>query len=218
MSRLVYRSAVASLLVQVAVGGVTAAGFFLENVSGDLQTILAFEFSSQVVEFLWYLVVVCRDREIRTWTRYLDWVVSTPVMLTSTALFFQLRQGEELLAVVESPALWLCLGLNWLMLAFGLLMEVSPNVSRFAGLALGGAAFVGSFTMLSRFVDAADTLSLGLYASMYGVWGLYGVAAALPHVPKNVSYNALDIVSKNFYGVFLFVYALTQDAPARQRA
>ena len=210
MSRLVYRSAVASLLVQVVVGGVTAAGFFLEDVSADLQTILAFEFSSQVVEFLWYLVVVCRDREIRTWTRYLDWVLSTPVMLTSTALFFQLRRDEELLSVVESPALWLCLGLNWLMLAFGLLMEVTPTFSRFAGLAFGGAAFVGSFTMLSRFVDAADTLSLGLFVTMYGVWALYGVAAALPEVPKNVSYNALDIVSKNFYGVFLFVYALTR--------
>ena len=210
MSRIVYRSAVASLLVQVVVGGVTAAGFFVEDVSTDLQTILAFEFSSQIVEFLWYLVVVCRDREIRTWTRYLDWVLSTPVMLTSTALFFRLRRGEDLLGVVESPALWLSLSLNWLMLAFGFLMEVSSTFSRFAGLAFGGAAFVGSFTMLARFVDVADTLSLGLYVSMYGVWALYGVAAALPDVPKNVSYNALDIVSKNFYGVFLFVYALTR--------
>jgi hypothetical protein len=41
------------------------------------------------------------------------------------------------------------------------------------------------------------------------VWGLYGVAAALADVPKNVMYNAIDVVSKNGFGLFIFVYALT---------
>ena len=36
---------------------------------------------------------------------------------------------------------------------------------------------------------------------MYGVWALYGVAAALPDAPKNISYNGLDLVSKNAFGV-----------------
>lgn len=204
---LVYRSAVASLIVQIAVGGVTAASFFLENVSSELQLILSLELVSQVVEFLWYLVAVCRYRTIRTWTRYIDWVVSTPVMLLSTVLFFQLRRGESL--SFASPALWVCLVFNWIMLGFGFVMETTESVPRLAGLAFGGVSFVGSFTMLSRFVDSTDTLSVALFVFMYVVWGLYGVAAALPDVPKNVGYNALDVMSKNFYGIFLFVYALT---------
>ena len=44
---------------------------------------------------------------------------------------------------------------------------------------------------------------------MYIVWGLYGIAATQDDVTKNVAYNALDVVSKN-YGVFLFVYLLAR--------
>jgi bacteriorhodopsin len=196
--------------VQVVVGLTTAASFFLPKVSPELQTILILELTSQLVEFLWYLVVVCREREIRTWTRYLDWVVTTPVMLVSTALFFRLRDHREttITSVFDGGALWLCLVLNWLMLAFGFVMETTPRFPRLAGLAFGGAAFVGSYTMLARLVDVHDEVSVWLFGFMYAVWALYGVAAALPDVPKNVGYNALDVVSKNFYGVFLFVYAI----------
>ena len=35
--------------------------------------------------------MVCRYREIKTWTRYLDWFLSTPIMLVSTAFFFRHR-------------------------------------------------------------------------------------------------------------------------------
>ena len=209
MSRIVYHSAVVSLTVQVVIGLVTAATFFLPKVSPELQTILILELSSQFVEFLWYLVVVCREREILTWTRYIDWVVSTPVMLISTALFFRLRDASTDESVFVGGALWMCLVLNWLMLAFGFVMETTA-FPRLAGLAFGGAALVGSYTMLARLVDVRDELSVWLFACMYGVWSLYGVAAAMPDVPKNVSYNALDVVSKNFYGVFLLVYAGTQ--------
>ena len=209
MSRIVYHSAVTSLTVQAVVGFATAASFFLPKVTPELQTILILELSSQLVEFVWYLVVVCRDREILTWTRYIDWVVSTPVMLVSTALFLRMRDEREG-SVFAEGALWSCLILNWLMLAFGFLMETSSNFPRVAGLAFGGAAFVGSYTMLARLVDVHDALSVWLFACMYAVWALYGVAAALPDVPKNVSYNALDVVSKNFYGVFLLVYTITQ--------
>ena len=35
-------------------------------------------------------------------------------------------------------------------------------------------------------------------------WSLYGVAAFLPYVPKNIMYNILDLFSKNLLGVILF--------------
>jgi hypothetical protein len=208
---LVYRSAVASLLVQVLVSAVTFAGFFVrlpDESAADLRVIFGLEFGSQVVEFVYYLFVVCRFRTILTWTRYLDWVVSTPVMLASTALFFRHRRGAPIDGVLDDGGFYAMLGLNWLMLAFGFALEVSRAVPPLAGLALGGASFVGAFAFLGRFVDDGDALSVGLYAAIYGVWALYGVAAALDDVPKNVAYNALDVVSKNFYGVFLFAYAL----------
>lgn len=210
-SPIVYRSAVASLLVQVLVGAVTGAGLFVdlpEDVAPDLRVIFALELSSQVIELLWYLIVVCTTREIRTWTRYIDWVFSTPVMLISTALFFHHRRSLPLGDVFEAPLLYVSLGLNESMLLFGFLLE-RGTVAPLPGLALGGAAFVGSFAALSTLMDPHDGLSVGLFVAMYAVWGLYGVAAAMADVPKNVAYNVLDIFSKNFYGLFLFIYSLT---------
>lgn len=209
MTDIVYKSAVASLWVQIIIAGVTFAGFFIDvaDKRQDLQTIFAFEFSSQVVEFAWYLYVVCRDREIRTWTRYIDWVISTPVMLISTALFFYHRRDLPLGDVATTWPIYASVGFDWLMLLFGFLMETDV-VSRGVGLSLGGWAYVGVFTTLAVLIDDDDTLSVVLFALMYVVWGLYGIAAALPYREKNVAYNALDVVSKNFYGVFLFGYAI----------
>ena len=210
MSGLVYRSTVLSLAAQLLLGAVASIGFFLpipEAYRADLQLILAIELGSQIVELLWYTVVVCRYNTITTWTRYIDWVISTPIMLVSTVFFFRHRSGDPLVLVFERPTVYILLSLNWLMLLFGFLAE-RKQLSKMLALALGGAAFVGSFTLLATFVKNVDVTSLAVFWTMYVVWGLYGVAAALADTPKNVFYNGLDIVSKNFYGLFLTVYAI----------
>ena len=43
---------------------------------------------------------------------------------------------------------------------------------------------------------------------MFIVWSLYGVAATFKPNEKNVSYNVLDIISKNFYGLFIYFQIL----------
>jgi bacteriorhodopsin len=208
----VYRTAVASLLVQLAVAIVTAAGLFLpldEAVRADLEAILALELSTQVVELAWYTLAVCAAREIATWTRYADWAVSTPTMLVAAALFFQHRRGLALSALFESYVVYAVLALDWAMLALGYLVE-RERVPRVAGLAGGGAALVLAFALLARTLGPApvDALSAWVFWAMYGVWALYGVAAALPDAPKNIAYNGLDLVSKNAFGALLFAYAL----------
>lgn len=216
----VWWSAAASLGVQLVVGAVTAAAFFVEYPAGEedgLKVIVGLEFASQVVEFLWYLWIVLTRQRIRTWYRYVDWVVSTPVMLLSTAMFLSLRRmppgGDSLRAVLdvfEDPGLYATLGFNWWMLAFGYLLE-RGTLRPLLGLAMGGVGLVGSFTFLARFVDAHDAVSMALFFTMYAIWSLYGVAAALDDVPKNVAYNGLDVVSKNFYGLFLYVYVVARE-------
>jgi hypothetical protein len=67
---------------------------------------------------------------------------------------------------------------------------------------------VASFTVMASFLQN-DGLSIGLFVAMFIVWALYGVAAVFPYKEKNVAYNVLDIVSKNFYGVFLTIYSFT---------
>ena len=43
-----------------------------------------------------------------------------------------------------------------------------------------------------------------LFYFMFIVWGLYGIAALFDVYSKNLCYNILDIISKNFYGLFIF--------------
>ena len=212
---IVRTSAIASLVAQLLIGAVTSVGFFLDVKSEqdreDLNTILAFEVSSQVIEFLWYTVVLIQSRTITARLRYIDWVLSTPVMLISLALFFRHRDSttpsSSVFSVFDSYEIYACLGVNWIMLAFGFAME-SGWSSDVVGLFGGGLSLVGSFAFLAV-LTPVDTMSHVLFWVTFGVWSLYGVAAALSDVSKNVMYNAIDVVSKNCFGLFLFVYALT---------
>jgi len=43
-----------------------------------------------------------------------------------------------------------------------------------------------------------------LYKFLFIVWGLYGIAAMFPNIEKNISYNILDIIAKNFYGLYIY--------------
>ena len=36
-----------------------------------------------------------------------------------------------------------------------------------------------------------------------GIWAIYGIAALLPYKVKNSMYNILDLLAKNFFGIFL---------------
>jgi bacteriorhodopsin len=198
----VYQTALFSLAMQVSLGLFTAVGLFFGNSDG-IEAVFALELASQVVEFCWYVAIICKYRDFPTWSRYLDWVVTTPVMLISTALFFGHRAGED----IEGGILYIMLSFNWVMLSFGFAVEVGA-VQKVAGLVFGSAAFVISFIGLASYVDWGDVVSAALFWVMACVWSLYGVAASFPYEPKNIAYNLLDIVAKNFYGVFLTCYSL----------
>lgn len=216
-SGLVLRSAKWSLAAQVAFTILTASSLFFSYDKGErtLFELSVLETAAQVVEFLYYLAAIFYFGGIRTWTRYLDWVVSTPLMLTSTIAFllYSAEPSAGLADVFDGANLLPTLAvltLNWVMLLAGFLVEIGASPYRVATLSLGMAAFVAEFFVLyDNFVPAAGPVGFGLFLFTYLVWGGYGVAATLRDDDlKNVCYNALDVVSKNFYGFFLFVYAV----------
>ena len=133
-------------------------------------------------------------------------------MLLSTAMFFVHRARGDILSVLDiqnSPHMFTAFALNALMLSFGLAMELN-TIPRVIGVGFGTLAFTASFSFVGRYVDDTDSMSYILFWCIFGVWLMYGAAATFPYIPRNVMYNLLDIVSKNFYGVFLFVYLLTR--------
>ena len=197
-------------MAQALLGLFTLAGFFADvpaQYRDDIQLIFILELISQCVEFLWYTTIVFIHRDIKTWTRYIDWFLSTPVMLVSIAFFFRHRSGDSLVLIFEHASIYLLLTANMVMLVFGYLVEIE-TLTKVAGLLLGNVAFITSFALLGTYVQGSDATSVVLYFFTYGVWALYGVAATLDDVSKNVSYNILDIISKNFYGVFITLYVL----------
>ena len=208
---MVRQTAFVSILMQFLLGAVTSSSFvFIDESDDDLSIILWLEVSSQIVEFLWYLIVLTQTRTISTRYRYIDWVISTPIMLTSLGMFFRYRAGDGVLTVFDMSPIYVSLVLNWFMLLIGFSIE-SPNTSelqRLIGVGFGGIALVGSFTTLSTYIQPGDLTSNILFWVTFFVWSLYGVAASLEYTPKNVMYNLIDVVSKNGYGVFLFVYTL----------
>jgi bacteriorhodopsin len=78
-------------------------------------------------------------------------------------------------------------------------------------LVTGSIFFVLAFKELHFFVKD-NQLNKIIFYIMFSIWSLYGVAFLLSYENKNSLYNILDLLSKNFYGLFLFglIYYLSK--------
>lgn len=94
---------------------------------------------------------------------------------------------------------------NALMLVFGYLGETGV-LNIWLSTIIGFVFFYLTFEQIySNFVkNSPSKENKMLFTFLLIVWGLYGVAAVLPLIPKNVGYNFLDLISKNFYGIYIY--------------
>lgn len=214
----VLRSAKASVAAQIFFTLFALAGIFVPLKPEDsiINEIALLETVSQLIELAYYLIAIWYFGKIYTWTRYIDWVISTPIMLISTMAFFEHLRDPDTRTTIGGifdasnlTATVLVLSFNMLMLVFGLLAELKVMLT-VPALTLGGVSFVASFfIMFYHYVLHTTGLSLALFLFMYIVWGFYGIAATQSNVARNVAYNGLDVVAKNFYGVFILIYGFT---------
>ena len=212
----VLASARTSVAAQIILALITSAAVFvpLKEQDGVVNEIGLLELGSQTVELIFYLIVTFWVRAIYTWTRYLDWVLSTPLMLLSLMAFFRHLGTEErthLSDLFDEPLLastLFVLGFNMLMLVFGFLNEIRW-MATVPSVGLGFVAFAASFgIMYVQHVQDGPLGGMLLWLFTYITWGLYGVFATLSPVPRNVGYNLIDLVSKNIFGLIITVYAL----------
>lgn len=204
----VYLSAVVSLAMQGVVGLFMGVAYLVavpDHLHDDLLPSLSLEIAAQLIQFSFYCLVVSKIIDLSTWMRYVDWFVSTPLMLASTTLFV-LHRADVDDAVWTSGRLHLMLASNWIMLSCGLAVELNA-IPRIVGVVAGSVALSATFFVMGLSL-ARDALSVWLVGVTFVVWALYGVAALLDDVSKNVAYNVLDVASKNAFGVFLVVYCM----------
>lgn len=221
MNSIVNNSTKISLGVQTITGLFGLYGLTIPLAPKDaiLRQVLSLEMLVQIIEFVFYLsflsVINLNDL---TRKRYYDWFLSTPVMLFTISLYFFYvnfieNQDEKTLNLAEFAAnnkiqIAGFVILNFLMLLFGYLAEIGI-MDRWLAFILGTGALCGSFGIIYENYAKFSEKTKNIFWVMFGIWALYGIAFLCPPVAKNLGYTALDIFSKNFFGIFLY-YVISQ--------
>jgi bacteriorhodopsin len=182
----------------------------IPDIHSILKSVLGLETIVQAIQlsfYTWYAFQVHRIADVTRY-RYIDWVVTTPLMLFTTMVYYEYRNNPEKTFTLEEfwNRYWkeslVVGGFNLAMLVFGYLQEIGI-LGLVASTIFGFAGLIGSFATIYTQFASKTSSNLPLFWFMASVWSLYGVAAWFPTTLKNASYNILDIFAKNFYGVFL---------------
>jgi len=235
-----------SLLAQVAGLILGVVALTSSDAPDALVYLVALDLAVQVIEFVWYVgmwVLLGSVDKVPTrfGFRYIDWVLSTPVMLVSLLQFARFRKHpctttiEDLFAGDMVVALLVTVAANLLMLAVGVVYELpnSETAKRWArwldslvggspraGLLLGFGFFAVAFAAPAWVtVDAEDAEAGALLVLTLLFWLFYGVAAIVfPGVPnamvRSAAYSVLDAFAKNAVGILLASLALAWEACA----
>ena len=215
-----------SLLIQLITGIIPLHTLFI-NINEKhniLKDILILETVVQFIEMLFYIWIAFAVLNIKKMAsrRYIDWVITTPAMLLSTIMFMNYQEKKEKNKLDEEPMktkqflndnkddvvkIFLY---NLVMLTFGYLGEQNI-LSKFISIPIGFIFFFKTFELIYNNYAIHSNLGVKLFYFMFIVWSLYGVAATFKPNEKNVSYNVLDIISKNFYGLFIYYQILQID-------
>ena len=208
---MLYVSAFISLILQFLIGVVDYIGLQIDipNDKNIYKDLLKTELIVQCVEFLFYIFMTINIAKIKNITpyRYLDWMLSTPAMLITLTAYLDTNNHPSLIEFIKANKsdTILIISANFIMLLLGLLGELNYIKYRFA-IILGFIPFIFYFALIfNKYIYKKETTPdrIGVFYFFAFVWMLYGVAAFLPYELKNVSYNILDLFSKNLFGLFL---------------
>jgi bacteriorhodopsin len=210
---MIYTSGLASLIVQCAVGIIDYLAINIEIDAKDelLKDLLKVELVVQVIEFIFYVWLINYFSKVSrniTPFRYIDWLITTPLMLITLCGFLQ-HNGNTSTRLSDfltkhKGSIIKIVFLNALMLLCGLAGELgflNPYIST----ALGFIPFALNFKYIKdTFLPGSeDKLKNALFYWFTFFWALYGVFAVMSYTVKNTGYNILDIFAKNFFGLFL---------------
>ena len=138
-----------------------------------------------------------------TKTRYIDWSITTPLMLLALCIVLGMNSNTSLTLSTYLAILIL----NYFMLYLGYLGEIS-QISKFTGMITGFFAFILMFFIIfMTFIKPKyNFANVVLYMMYLSVWSIYGIAYMLDEQYKNIVMNLLDCVAKCLIGLGLWVY------------
>lgn len=215
-SSTVYTSLITSIIIQVVTGIIEFISIFVDLPSkfAFLKQMMILEVFVQFIEGSFYVYWFNNFTNILNVTpsRYFDWVITTPTMLINLIFYLIYLQkldnntSDQLqffeLFDQEFNTIITVLILNWLMLLFGYLGEISV-IPVLLGVSLGFIPFLIYYYIIYDKYALLSEEGFKIFIYFFIFWSLYGIAAILPYKIKNTCYNILDLFAKNFFGIFL---------------
>ena len=213
-------STIISIIIQIITAGIDVWGLTIplpENYK-VYHDLLKIELGVQTVELIFYIWLVTKIKSLSNITiyRYVDWFITTPTMLFTLIVFLQ-HNGEKLTLTDfiknHKHNIIIILGLNVLMLVFGLLVELGI-LGVTTSVTLGFIPFAYYFWYIykeyvvlpqptaSTTIISRKTKNL-LFFYFLIFWSLYGICAYFPYKQKNTGYNILDLFAKNGFGIVI---------------
>lgn len=228
-STVVLNSTYTSVIVQFITGVIGAIGLFIPLAPEHqiLKAVLLKETIVQIIEFCAYVFIIIRfNLETMAATRYFDWVFTTPVMLFTTMIYFKYSEMQEKKEdttklttsgfIKENyKIILLILIANMGMLVAGYLGEIQV-LDKYVACIIGFLFFAVSFGILYREYARESKVGKMLYTFLLLIWSLYGIAFLMRADFKNITINGLDILAKNFFGVFLFVIIYMKNKKSKE--
>ena len=216
MNFTIYTSLILSIITQLVTGIIEIIALFIKVPSKYLflKQMLFLEVIVQFIEGLFYIHWFYNFNNIINITpkRYLDWAITTPTMLITLVFYLIFLKYKENnvadnlnffeLFNQEFYTIITVLSLNWAMLLFGYLGEISV-IPVLLGVSLGFIPFLIYYYIIYKKYAVLSNDGLKIYLYFLFFWSLYGIVAVLPYKIKNMCYNILDLFSKNFFGIFL---------------
>ena len=138
-----------------------------------------------------------------TKTRYIDWSITTPLMLLVLCIVLGMCSNQK----VELKVVGTIFVLNYIMLYSGYLGETNV-ITRLSAISIGFVAFFAMFSLIYiNLIRPKYCFENYVMVSVYIiVWGLYGVVYLLEESYKNIAMNILDCFAKCFVGLGLWLY------------
>ena len=180
----------------------------------EVRHILNLETCISVVAGYFYSIFVEKieeygkaDKEIDwadiTQTRYIDWSITTPMMLLTLCIVLAMNTKTR----IDITTMISIITLNYFMLYVGYLGE-SKKMERFTAMIVGFIAFFAMFGIIFiKFVNPKYVIDNYILYGMYLlVWTIYGIAYMFNEEYKNITMNILDCIAKCLIGLGLWVY------------
>ena len=184
----------------------------LKNNNKILYDTFIIEFIVQIIEALFYILIISKlhNKNNINLLRYYDWFITTPFMLISTIMYMEYENNIKdesfnslkILKKNKKDIINILL-LNFGMLICGYLSEIYPKFKNILVI-IGFIIFIKYFYIIwSKYVNNIEN-NKKLFIFLFFIWSFYGITTFFSNDNKNISYNFLDIISKNFYGLFIY--------------